>query len=519
MKVSTSAGEGLYFSNAILIDEDGQHYRQIGEYRIYENPNAAAEEPIYEDPGWPILTDWGDEIYVSDTTIAQYRDPRIAISDSLLHVFSQGALHPHHYVSYNNGDSWQFFADYNDTSFNVGPGIINIFCEDSRVFTVWMGRRGNENTFIYYRASDDYGQTWNITAELVERPWHWMPARYGNVAGHGDTVFVSFEEDSVTCWRSTDMGVSWSSPGYISSRQGSGYPPSIAYNAGIVSLAYNQAYQSQLDVLYIRSSDHGITWSDPVLLGFDDGNQGQWPEVAADSFGNVAVSWMDYQGSPYGWTGGIWVRISHDSGQTWDYPVRMETDYRGDVATHVVIDGSYVGVVWKSVRTDEYNGLHYRESRDGGVTWSLDQHLSSGPSYVPRLAKKDDNVHLAWKKTERIPPDNEWWVFIKYLRNDDLMDIDLGSEGLIMPGDYSLSSYPNPFNSSVVLTIAGFKGGDVEIRVFDVTGALLKTLKTKEGKATWDATDNSGRKAASGIYFARARTSDNFTTIKLLYLK
>jgi len=483
------------------------------------NLNATVESDA-ENPGdWPVITDWGNEIYVSDTLGGDYIAPRIVVSDSILHVFGEGLFEPHHYVSYNEGDSWEFFANYNDTTFNIRPGIINAFCDNNRLYTVWMGRRGNENTFVYFRASSDYGVTWPITAEIIERPYHWRPARFGNISGCKDTVFVSFEEDSIAFWRSYDMGVNWDDLGYIADGFGLGYPPSICYSAGIINIVYNWHYLGVTDVYYIKSHDHGETWSDPVFIGFFDNYQGQWPEVAADSMGNIAVSWMDYTGSPYTWQGGIWVRVSHDSGTTWNPAVRMDTDYRGDVATHVIIDGSYVGVVWRSIRSDDENGLHYRESWDGGVTWGEDQLLDPGQCYMPRLVKRSDVVQLCWPETEWIPHLNDWRNIIKYMRNDHLSDIETWQAELIVPEGLYLYSFPNPFNSIATLILSTEKGGDADIKIYDLTGALVKNISAKEGKAIWDATNNSGRSVSSGIYFARVETPQKAINHKLILLK
>ncbi|UCE64974.1 MAG: T9SS type A sorting domain-containing protein, partial [Candidatus Zixiibacteriota bacterium] len=96
--------------------------------------------------------------------------------------------------------------------------------------------------------------------------------------------------------------------------------------------------------------------------------------------------------------------------------------------------------------------------------------------------------------------------------------------GNIPKSDRIVNSYPNPFNSSTTITVNYLEGGDARIRIYDITGRLVKELETtnKEGgeiKAVWDATDNSGRRVSSGIYFARVK-SDNYSSIKkLLYLK
>jgi hypothetical protein len=93
-------------------------------------------------------------------------------------------------------------------------------------------------------------------------------------------------------------------------------------------------------------------------------------------------------------------------------------------------------------------------------------------------------------------------------------------EGQDIPHEYDLKAYPNPFNTSTILTFSDLKGG--EIRIFDIKGQLIRTFFTRgenQRRIVWDATDASGKTVSSGIYFARARTPQGPSTIKLLLLK
>jgi hypothetical protein len=89
-----------------------------------------------------------------------------------------------------------------------------------------------------------------------------------------------------------------------------------------------------------------------------------------------------------------------------------------------------------------------------------------------------------------------------------------------LPGEISLSAYPNPFNSATTITYSNLKGGKVQI--FDVTGQLTKSFSiggADEGKITWDARDASGKMVSSGVYFAQARAQNGSRATKLIYLK
>jgi hypothetical protein len=103
--------------------------------------------------------------------------------------------------------------------------------------------------------------------------------------------------------------------------------------------------------------------------------------------------------------------------------------------------------------------------------------------------------------------------------SERMVGIDNGPVNL--PGDIEyLSIYPNPFNSTIIISYSNLDGNNFE--VYDIAGRLVKSLQTgnqSSGEITWNATDNDGHMVSSGIYFVRARTADGVATAKLVYLK
>ena len=77
---------------------------------------------------------------------------------------------------------------------------------------------------------------------------------------------------------------------------------------------------------------------------------------------------------------------------------------------------------------------------------------------------------------------------------------------------------PNPVRKNTSISYAIPRTSDVTIRVFDISGRVVKTLvnATKEAgyyTANWDMKDNTGREIASGIYFYEFNAGD-FKSIK-----
>jgi hypothetical protein len=92
-----------------------------------------------------------------------------------------------------------------------------------------------------------------------------------------------------------------------------------------------------------------------------------------------------------------------------------------------------------------------------------------------------------------------------------------------MPTEYALNqNYPNPFNPTTSISFSMPHDGQVLLQVFDVTGALVKTLIDQSIRAgnmqtTWDGTNLSGNKVASGVYLYRM-AAGNFVTAKKMVL-
>ena len=94
-----------------------------------------------------------------------------------------------------------------------------------------------------------------------------------------------------------------------------------------------------------------------------------------------------------------------------------------------------------------------------------------------------------------------------------------------VPVNFSVSqNYPNPFNPSTHIKYSIPHHSFVQIRVYDITGSLVKTLFNAEQNAgkyevVWNGVDGAGNKVATGIYFMQFRAGDYSNTIKMMLLK
>jgi hypothetical protein len=92
-----------------------------------------------------------------------------------------------------------------------------------------------------------------------------------------------------------------------------------------------------------------------------------------------------------------------------------------------------------------------------------------------------------------------------------------------------LQNYPNPFNPETWIPFAVTQDTDVTIRIYNVSGQLVRTLNLgrldagyyvdKSKSAYWDGKNSRGESVASGIYFYQIRAGDFFASKKLVILK
>ena len=97
-----------------------------------------------------------------------------------------------------------------------------------------------------------------------------------------------------------------------------------------------------------------------------------------------------------------------------------------------------------------------------------------------------------------------------------------------LPGTYALGqNYPNPFNPSTTITFDLPVNGNATLTVFNTLGQEVRTLVTGplaagRSRVVWNATDQSGRTVASGVYFYRLTVNgagkELFSSVKKMLL-
>ena len=214
------------------------------------------------------------------------------------------------------------------------------------------------------------------------------PAVATDTAGNFYIVTVSLNDNTqngeLWLFKSVDGGVTFDSVYHIASSPSTfedkeyvttDFTPSSPY--------YNNMYVSwtrfgaSTDINLVRSTDQGVTWSSPVLVSSEPGVQGSIPATGPD--GEVYVAWYGYDFS----SENIYFDKSTDGGITFGtdkvispcpnawFP-SMAVDLSG---------GTYNGNIYVTWN-DERNGdgdIFLSRSTDSGETWSAAQRINNDP--------------------------------------------------------------------------------------------------------------------------------------------
>ncbi len=275
------------------------------------------------------------------------------------------------------------------------------------------------------------------------------------------------------------------------------YPHMAAYGSAI-HVAWEDlrllAQGRPPEVFYARSTDNGTTWSEEIMLSDDDLLRSGTPRIAVDRE-NVFVIWVDSRGASAFELNYV---TSSDGGETWseNRPFTPNDGFDSE-NPQAAISGDKVHVVWSDTKLGQYE-VYYRNSTDGGSTWSDERRLtywSSGTDGPAGISVVGSTIHVLFTRYL-----GSWEAF--YMRSDDngvtwTTPVDVGD----LDGYNSWASGLSSLGSSVHVCLVDFRFGPYQIFYRNSTdnGATWNPLK-RISNSTVDASQCSIDVDGQGVH-------------------
>jgi hypothetical protein len=192
-----------------------------------------------------------------------------------------------------------------------------------------LGASRSEELVMYARSVDD-GASWTEPT-LLSPPGveAWFPAVATD--GLGNWVVVWRADEDIMIVRSVDDGASWTSArplGATGTDIGFEIRPDVAADHTGTMIAVWAEYVDSFvfDVRHARSTDAGVTWSTPAFFPGESHNN-KYPSIAADGLGNWMAVWDGFHADI---DRDVHASHSRDGGQTWTVALPVNTNYATD---------------------------------------------------------------------------------------------------------------------------------------------------------------------------------------------
>ncbi len=353
--------------------------------RLWDPSNDDWEPALAADPREP----W---VYQSATRYYGPRAcgtcPRIAI---VVRASSDGGRTwgPDHYMCECPGVSGQY-----DSLLEVA--------EDGTLFGVWMN---GFHPGVSFAKSADHGVTWT---DPINFPTNWSDKPVLGISRDGRDVYIGFNGPTAgDIWvaQSHDSGATFTTSKVQTSDRyyfdGAVWVSRNGVDIAFAENDFSQDYTGEVGQDVMVSHDRGRTWQTvqvDVTKDMPDcssrscyyGYYGTVPGIAGDDRGNLVFA---YVGTvvPFGQQG-MFVARSTDGGLTWSKRQTLSpTDANAVSATAIGTGNGDIRVWWMDDRTGRFN-VWYRESSDGGLTWTAEVRISNavwGVPYVNGLGFKE----------------------------------------------------------------------------------------------------------------------------------
>ncbi len=440
-------------------------------------------------------------IYPPPNSFDNYVDANKRDSCIALVMRAVGGYSLYYVRSTNSGVTWQDTMKVPQAVSGTMPDYPKMDIRGPYILIGYYDAGGGGGRIGYVR-STNWGTTWNTV-----RTWVSTATGQGNCprfspAPSNNAYFMwgqpaSWQPTTIWFSRSTDLGATWNAPTQVLAVNMSSHLPSmrpthtfpvldVAPNGNLYYTIMHMMQGTGWDIAFVKSTNQGTTWSAPVRINNDVSTPNadqycNWTEV--DYRGYIHVFWYDNRNYPSNiYASDLYYSYSTNEGVTWSANERIndvtplsttsaDLSRMGDFQM-IDTDSTRVYCQWTQVNPQHTAAFVNTSSR------ILPSGVEEKPTGNPWVTRRVEGVELA-------------------------------------------RSRPNPVMNGAELAFQLERSGEASLRVYDLSGKLVRTLvngslPAGSHSAKWDTRDHSGNRVPSGVYFYRLESGGLTTTKELV---
>ena len=319
-----------------------------------------------------------------------------------------------------------------------------------------------------------------------------------------------------------------------------------------------------LDVMFARSTDGGVSWSSPIKINDDLGTSAyQWfGTMSVAPNGRIDVIWLDTRDNSGSNISALYYSNSKDGGATWSPNERLSDYFDSHVGWpnqnkmgdyfHMVSDSNGASLAWAATFNNEQD-VYYSYISDTTIvpvelvsfsasivaktvtlSWSTATELNNYGFEIQRSSEgtefysvgfvngygtttKQQNYSYSDKNVE----DGKYWYRLKQVDYNGSYEYSGVVELEFRTFDSYLleQNYPNPFNPTTTIGFGVQEKSNVKITILNGIGEEVAVVLNKEIEAGYHAVEFNSSNLPSGVYFYQLKTGSFVETKKMLLLK
>lgn len=216
------------------------------------------------------------------------------------------------------------------------------------------------------------------------------------IGSSGDSVHVVWYDQrdgnsEIYYKRSTDGGSIWGADNRLTIDNASSWNTSLAVLGSVVHVVWIEDRDGNWEIYYKHSTDGGTNWGADTRLT-NNSSFSEFPSISV-SGSVVSVVWMDNRDGNYE----IYYKQSSDGGASWSADTRLTSNSAFSSTPSVSVSGLVVHVIWRDFRDGNYE-IYYKHSTDGGTNWQPDTRLTDNfaDSGDPSVSASGSVVNVVW---------------------------------------------------------------------------------------------------------------------------